>query len=168
MRNLKLVEDAIFRCFRICSGIYGSDYRPNYYKPLDREDTLLALETLLEDIKANPRIICQDIESMFVTEFGAKAKDPWHPEYRVWMVGLSIDDYQAITVPFDPDPYLIEKFGVTSIYEEPRILEIIMELASMNCLHHSTADAFSLSRYGIRFSDLDDSMLIQYAIDDTA
>ena len=164
----ELVQQAIHRANRLTSGLYGSDYKPTYYLPRTAEDVVAALEALLLDVQENPRIIAQDVESCYCEEFGQKSLDVWHPEFRVWCIGYAVDDYQAFCIPFDPDPFLVERFGLASIRTSPRILELVRELGRLNTLHHSTYDARALSRYGVYFPDLDDSMLVNYAIDDTA
>jgi len=164
-----LIRDAIYRAYRLSYDLYGSDYKPSYATPTSGEDVILYLEALLGDLKENPRPCCIDVESMYVKEFGIKTFEYWHPDFRLWCVGFSIDDYQAITIPFDPDPYLIEKFNLCSIHTHPRIKELVTEILQLNCVTHSTSDALSFAaKYGIYFEDLDDSMLVQYAIDDTA
>lgn len=164
----KLVEQAIHRAYRLATGAYGSGYKPTYIILKTRDEVLFGLEALLADVRENLRVISQDVESPWITERGAISLDPLHKDFRVWMNGISIDDYQSIVVPFDPDPDVAEQFGLTSITECPEILEMHREMARMNCLHHSTMDALSLARYGIQYTDLHDSMLVQYAIDDTA
>src|SRR6266853_4288417 len=164
-----LVGDAIARCFRISTGIYGSDYKPQYYCPRSAEDVITALKGLLDDVTKNPRLIGLDIESNYVKEFGERMGDYWHRDYRVWCIGLSLDPYNAICIPFDPDPRLVEKFGLASIYSDPEIYELVAKIMQLNCVTHSTSDALGLgAKYQLFFKDMDDSMLIQYALDDTA
>ena len=161
-----LVENAISRCYRISYGLYGSSYQPKYFCPRTSEEVIACLEGLLETASFP---IGLDIESNFVKSFGERMGDYWHPDWKCLCIGFSASDYNAFCIPFDPDPYLIEKFGLTSIYTCPRILELVMEIMQLNCVTHSTSDALGLgAKYQLMFRDMDDSMLIQYAIDDTA
>ena len=166
MNKQKLIKQAVHRAFRICNGLYGSDYKPNYSTPTSAEEVSMSLKSLLADLRANPRPCSVDIESMYCKEFGKKPLEVFHPEFHVWCIGFSIDDYQALCVPFDPHPYLIEKFNLCSIDSNPEILLLVNEICQLNCVTHSTIDALGLAQYGIRFADLDDSLLVQYAIDD--
>jgi DNA polymerase I-like protein with 3'-5' exonuclease and polymerase domains/uracil-DNA glycosylase len=169
--NKQMVKEAIVRCHRLATGLYGSDYKPRYLKPRTGEDIIEALESLLEYQRANPdNELALDIESMYCKEYGSKALDVFHPEFRIWSIGISWGDYCSVAFPFDPDPYLIEKFGLSSIHSHPRILELVQELAKFPNIHHSNFDALGLGipRYGVRYPDLHDSMPLQYAIDDTA
>jgi DNA polymerase I-like protein with 3'-5' exonuclease and polymerase domains len=168
MRN-ELIQDAIYRAYRLSYDLYGKDYQPAYYCPRTAKDVVTSLEGILEELKTNPRICSVDIESNYVKEFGERMGDYWHKDYAVWCLGFSLDDYQAICIPFDPDERLITKFGLTSIFECPRILELVIEILSFNCVTHSTSDALGLgAKYKVLFKDMDDTLLIQYAIDDTA
>jgi DNA polymerase I-like protein with 3'-5' exonuclease and polymerase domains len=162
----ELIHEAIRRCYRISSGLYGIDYRPKYFCPKTSEEVVACLEELLSTANFP---IGLDIESNYVKEFGERMGDYWHPDWKCWCIGFSASDYEAFCIPFDPDPYLIEKFGLTSIYSCPNIFELVMEIMQLNCVTHSTSDALGLGvKYHLMFKDMDDSMLIQYAIDDTA
>lgn len=166
----ELVQQAIHRAYRVASGLYGSEYIPDYMLCRTAEETVGVLLWLVRDLKANRRLYAQDVESTFCKSYGQKSLDVWHPEFKLWGIGFSADPYQAFFIPFDPDPILIEKFGLCSIHSHPQILELVKQLAlEHTTLHHSTIDARALwGRYGVEFRDLEDSILVNYAIDDTA
>lgn len=164
------LEADLLRAQRLATGTYGSDYKPQYLLPRKGEETIAMLEAILEEVKQQEHpLLSVDIESMYCKQFGCDSLDSWSPKFKMWTVGISWADYQAIAYPYDPDPVLMQKFGVESAIEHTRIRELTQQLLNFPCLTHTQFDAFGLAKYNIHFSEeLHDSLLVSYALDEEA
>lgn len=167
----KLEKEFLFdlgRVSRLIHGTYGQDYKPQYFYPRTREEIVTALQFILDDIpNADEELVSADMESMYCKAFvKADALDPWSLNFRMWSIGYSWDKYKAIAFPFDPDPYLAEKFGLANVSKDPEVLELLDKIHRKSCVTHTQIDAFAVGKYGMKFHDLHDSLLVAYALNE--